>query len=142
MNVWKQQLIGELIGLARATDGNEHLISDPVTQVVAEILTADIASEEQFAAYSSKIKQAKQEMVPDCFLCANPCGRTAAYDLSALEGESGQIRQAKLAILEELENLAGSVSSPESVLKLFRGLVAIGLEGYTSAELSALFAGA
>ena len=35
------RLIGALIGLARATEGNEHLISAAVTDVAAAVLCAE-----------------------------------------------------------------------------------------------------
>lgn len=140
MTVWEEKLLGELVGLARATEGNEHLITESVTEILAEILIAEVSDEAQYAAYSGKIDAAKQEMVPDCFHCANPCGRTAALDLKTLENESRQVREAKLAILDAIRTIARSARSRETDLKLYRGLVLLGLEGYSPEELTALFA--
>lgn len=140
MTVWEEKLLGELVGLARATEGNEHLITESVTEILAEILIAEVSDEAQYAAYSGKIDAAKQEMVPGCFHCANPCGRTAALDLKTLENESRQVREAKLAILDAIRTIARSARSRETDLKLYRGLVLLGLEGYSSEELTALFA--
>lgn len=140
MTIWEEKLLGELVGLARATDGNEHLITESVTEIIVEILRANVRSEAQYAAYSGKIDATKREMVPDCFHCANPCGRTAALDLRTLEGESRQIQETKFAILGEIRTLAGSEHSHEMDRKLYRGLVILGLEGYSSEELFALFA--
>ena len=139
MTIWEEKLLGELVGLARATEGNEHLITEPVTQIIADILRANIQNEAQYTAFSAQIDAAKREMVPDCFQCANPCGRTAALDLKTLEGESRQIQQTKFAILEEIRTLAGSERSHELDLMLYRGLVLLGLEGYSSEELTAAF---
>ena len=139
MTHWKETLLCELVGLARATDGNEHLITDSVTELLAEILCGTVGSEAEFFAYIKKIRAAKEEMVPDCFLCANPCGRTAALDLKALEGESQAVREAKYGILQELERLAASHRDSRSDRKLYRGLVLLGLEGYSPEELTALF---
>ncbi len=44
MNTWEQLLLGELIGLARATDGNEHLITDELTGIIQEILIRTITA--------------------------------------------------------------------------------------------------
>ena len=141
MTIWEEKLLGELVGLARATDGNEHLITESVTDIISEILRADIRSEAQYDAYSDKIDAAKREMVPDCFHCANPCGRTAALDLNVWKGESRQIQEAKFAILRETRSIAASERSRDTDLKLYRGLVILGLEGYSPEELTALFAG-
>ncbi len=140
MTIWEEKLLGELVGLARSADGNAHLITASITDTVAEILRANVDSEAQYAAYSTKIDAAKREMVPDCFHCANPCGRTAALELKTLEGESRQVQQAKLAILDQIRTLACSERSPEMDLKLYRGLVLLGFEGYSPDELTALFA--
>ena len=139
MTIWEEKLLGELVGLARATDGNEHLIRESVTDIIAEILRADVRSEVQYAAYSGKIDAAKREMVPDCFQCANPCGRTAALDPNVLKGESPQIRKAKFAVLRVIRTLAASERSQETDLTLYRGLVILGLEGYSPEELTGLF---
>lgn len=140
MKDFEQELLGQLIGLARATDGNEHLITDAATELIAKILTTNVQNEVQFSTYSGKITVAKQEMVPDCFLCANPCGRTASFDLKQLEGEPEQVRQTKLSVLEDIKTLAASARNPVMDRKLYRGLVIIGLEGYSSEELTQLFA--
>lgn len=141
MNIWEERLLGELVGLARAVDGNEHLITESVTQIIAATLRANVSSEAQYTVYSSKIDAAKREMVPDCFHCANPCGRTATLDLKNLEGESLQIRETKFAILNAIQTIAGLDRSAERDMKLYRGLMLIGLEGYSADELTALFTG-
>ena len=139
MTNWEEMLLGELVGLARATDGNEHLITETVTEMIAEILRANVCSESGYHAYSGKIDAAKQEMVPDCFLCANPCGRTSALDLKKIKGESQQIQETKLAILGKIRTISSVERSREDDLKLYRGLVILGLEGYSPEELTALF---
>ena len=140
MTIWEERLLGELVGLARATDGNEHLITQTVTDIVAEILTTNVRSESEYNLYSGKIDSAKREMVPDCYLCANPCGRTAALDLKNLKDESQPIQESKYAILREIRTLAASERSREKDLKLYRGLVILGLEANSADELLELFA--
>ena len=139
MTNWEEMLLGELVGLARATDGNEHLITEAVTEMIAEVLRANVRSESGYHAYSGKIDAAKREMVPDCFLCANPCGRTSALDLKNLKGESQQIQETKLAILSKIRTISCAERSQDDDLKLYRGLVILGLEGYSPEELTALF---
>ena len=139
MTNWEEMLLGELVGLARATDGNEHLITQAVTEMIAEVLRANVRSESGYHAYSGKIDAAKREMVPDCFLCANPCGRTSALDLKNLKGESQQIQETKLAILSKIRTISCAERSQDDDLKLYRGMVILGLEGYSPEELTALF---
>lgn len=139
MTIWEEKLLGELVGLARATVGNEHLISEPVTGIIVEILAANVFTEGQYAGYSAKIDEAKRKMVPDCFLCANPCGRTAALDWRTLEEEPEEVQAVKFSIFQELQKIAVSPRNWEQDQKLYRGLVILGLEGYSPEELSSLF---
>ena len=134
MDSMKAKLIGELIGLARATDGNEHLISDHSTTVIRACLTASPDFEEALNAYLSRVEEAKREMVPDCFLCANPCGKTAAFDLSQLESLPTDLRNAKQKILEALQDAA--YPAPEAAL--YRGLIALGMDGLSAEFLDSI----
>lgn len=37
MNVWEEMLREELVSLARAPGGSEHLITESISQIIAEI---------------------------------------------------------------------------------------------------------
>lgn len=139
MTIWEEKLLCELVGLARATEGNEYLISESVTGIIAEILGTNVLTEGQYAVYNAKIDGAKRAMVPDCFLCASPCGRTAVLDWTTLKTESQEVQSVKFAILQELRKIAVSPRNREKDHKLYRGLVIFGLEGYSSEELVSLF---
>jgi len=134
-----EKLIGALIGLARATDGNDHLITTESTSAIVAGLTADSSDAEDLKNCLSRAEAAKRNMVPDCFLCANPYGRTSAYDLRRIEEENADIRDTKYRILRNLRTLAAMELDPSRELLLYRGLVALGLEGYTVEELHSVF---
>ncbi len=139
MNFYRKQLLGALIGLARATDGNEHLITPELTQVLLECLYADPATQDEYDSYLRKVDNVKRSMVPDCFLCTNPCGKNSAYDLADLEFQPEQIRNAKYDILRTLMETERSKPDFAMERKLYRGLIAIGLDGYTADELYSIF---
>lgn len=123
------QLVGELIGLARATDGNEHLINPSATATIRECLTRIAEETADVPALLQKVEEEKRNMVPNCFVCANPCGRTSAFDLSELPvGEIGQLKQ---QLLDALCRNARTL--PEGIL--YRDLVIIGLTDYTREDL-------
>lgn len=136
---YEKLLIGELVGLARATEGNEHLITDEVTQVITDTLSANAIGEEDFPVFRERIENTKRLMVPDCFLCACPCGRTSAYDMSRIEQETPEIRAVKERILSQLKALSAAQPGTERDTRLYRGLIAIGLEGYSADELWSIF---
>lgn len=134
MDSLQQRLIGELIGLARATDGNEHLITADSTALVLACLAARPADEDQLQSHLRRVEEIKRSMIPDCFLCANPCGRTGPYNLAQLRREPEDIRQAKQRILEALLQANGQTTEAA----LYQGLIAIGMEGLTPDFLDSL----
>lgn len=134
MDPLKTYLICQLIGLARGTDGNEHLISEHSTAVIRACLAATPACDEELAHFLSRVEEAKRAMVPDCFLCANPCGKTAAFDLSELENMPSDVRNAKHEILNGL--LHANAETREQAL--YRGLIALGTEGLSPEFLDSI----
>ena len=129
-----RQVIGELIGLARATDGSEHLIHPGATAVMLEALSKTLpgaAGEGELEALIPKILDQKRLMVPDCFLCACPCGKTFAYDLSGLEALPRQERSVKEALLHHAQIGAACISGdphPEVEALFYKALIAVGME--------------
>lgn len=134
MNTYQAKIIGELIGIARATDGNEHLISDRSTALIREALSAPLSSEEELNGFLTRAGEVKREMVPDCFLCANPCGRTSAFDLAELEALPIEERTIKQRILEGLLRSTAETSDES----LYRGLIALGMEGISLGTLETI----
>lgn len=131
-------LIGELIGLARGTDGSEHLITPEITNVVSACLRAKGGD-----ALMEDLRQlaisAKRKVVPNCFTCANPCGRTFPFDLNLLDEEPESIRQKKLALLEAARELAGAQRrTQQQDGLLYRALIAIGIQEIDPEALSNL----
>ena len=76
----------------------------------------------------TEVIAAKKTMVPDCFYCANPCGRTNSYDMDALKDEPELIQKSKKDILEKLRTCHESTSERS----LYRGLISVGLDGATT----------
>ncbi len=104
----RDRLAGALIGLSRATYGNEHLVTESTCQgILAGLLTA--GERRDAAALSAAIDRADEEkraLVPMCYLCASPCGRTSNYDMDLLWDAEEPIRTLKLQILSGLCDLA------------------------------------
>ena len=128
MSPFKQRIIGELIGLARATDGNGHLISQAATTVILDCLSAEPVNEEELFPLLKRIEAVKRSMVPDCFLCANPCGRTSVFDLSQLHEEAESISVAKIQILESLFTISKQTAAISKETLIYQCLIAIGME--------------
>ena len=121
----RDRLIGELIGLARATEGNEHLISDSSTAVIVEALaTANTLNAELLEEMLGKVEAEKRKMVPNCFCCASPCGRNNACDLKMLQQEEPHTQALKNRILTKLTQ-----GVPKDPKDLYTALIAVGIQG-------------
>lgn len=134
----QSRLVGALIGLARATDGNAHLISEASTSVVIESLTAE-NSVTILEGLLRRVKEEKRNMVPDCFTCASPCGRNNDYDLRELEKEPERIRSLKNLLLAGIREMAADYRrTPETDSFFYKALIAVGMEGWSPEGLEAI----
>lgn len=110
----RNQLLGSLIGLVRAADNNEELILAATNHLILETMsaTADCSSvlDAQLLNLQTRIIAEKQRIVPDCFHCASPCGRTDDYDMKLIwEADDKKAAAVKVQILEKLQRFAASV---------------------------------
>ena len=120
-------LIGALIGIGRAVDGNEHLITNESDEVVIRCLQSAGKGEPVSSELMAQVDAVKRKMVPDCFFCASPCGRTDAYDLSRLEKLDKEERELKRTLIDKLCQIAGQENRHNTEL-LYRCLTALGIE--------------
>ena len=92
-------LLSSLIGLVRATDGNEDLVTEYTNELIIKALkTNDI--------YLIKaIEDEKRRIVPDCYLCQTPCGKTSNYNVKLIFNEDDKIKTLKLKIINKLSEI-------------------------------------
>ncbi len=143
----QDELTGALIGLAKATDGNEHLINADATSVVISSLFATLTNvnfdNESLQALYDQVEQEKKKMVPDCFACASPCGKSDHYDMEKLWNADEDIRSLKSLILFGIRGLAAYAYHAavlgyhdETVDRFFyKALTAIGMDDFSMDEL-------
>lgn len=131
----QDRLVGALIGLSRAVDNNEHLITPDTNAALLRALTA--ATPAECEAALTALQQQKRLLVPNCFDCASPCGRTADCDFPALLNTAPDASAARLSLLDALRALARAQSTPapDACAFLYRALFALGTETYTPADL-------
>lgn len=112
------QLTGALVGIARASSGNEHLLTDEISTLVMECLIAGDTRVDldpnSLRLLLKRAEDAKRSMVPNCFACANPCGRTSDYDLAELQNDDADVRSFKLRILDGVRKISAAVFQPAS----------------------------
>lgn len=106
----QDQLTGALIGLARATNGNEQLVTASTDAAVLEGLSTTVTNvnfnNETLTALIERVEEEKRKLVPDCAICASPCGRTSNYDLQEMWNSNEDIRSLKSLILIGIRGMA------------------------------------
>lgn len=136
----QDQLTGALIGLARATEGNEDLVTADTHKLVLEALFTTITNvnfnNETITALIKRVEAEKRRLVPGCFSCSSSCGRNDNYDMKKLWAADEDIRSLKSLILFGIRGVA-AYAYHASVLGytdeninnfFFKALCAIGMD--------------
>ncbi len=143
----QDRLTGALIGLARATDGNEHLINASATEVIVESLFATLTNvnfdDAALEKLLKRVEEEKRKMIPDCFSCASPCGKNNDYDMKGLWNADEDIRSLKSLILFGIRGMAAYAYHAgvlgyrdEEVDRFFyKALTAIGIDQFGAEQL-------
>ena len=106
----QDELTGALVGLARAAD-TAPAVSDATWQVMIEALAANspaaACNEAEILSLIDRVHAEKFKVVPDCAICASPCGRTADYNMANIWNAPENVRSLKVLILLGVHGLAG-----------------------------------
>lgn len=141
------QLIGALIGIARAVDGNEHLISGSTDKVVREGLAAALPDSnlgnDSLSALIQYAQEEKKKLIPLCYECAAPCGKNQNYDMRGLCTADEDICSLKLLILCGIRSMAAYACRAAALGRadhdvnrfFYQALFAIGEESFGVQEL-------
>jgi hydroxylamine reductase len=132
----QDELIGALIGLARASD--RHQTSASTHRAMIEGLFTTLTNvnfnEETIRYQIDTVRREKEKLIPGCAACASPCGRNDEYDINILWTDHEDIRSLKSLILFGLKGMAAYAYhalvlgySDEEVNNFFyEGLFAVG----------------
>ena len=143
----QDELTGVLIGLARATEGNEELVNDNTDKLILEGLFTTITNvnfnNETLEALIAKVNAERARLVPNCFNCVSPCGRTDNFDMQLIWQAEDDIRSIKSLILFGIRGMAAyayhaavlGYSDKEINSFFYKALVAIGMEHWGMEEL-------
>ena len=143
----QDKLTGSLVGLARATEGNEHMVSDSTAAVIVEGLFATLTNvnfdNDALLSIMNRVEEEKKKLVPDCFHCASPCGRNHDYDMRNLWNANEDIRSLKSLILFGIRGIAAYayhaavLGYKDDIIHtfLYKALIAIGIDEFGMEEL-------
>ena len=138
----QDELTGALIGLARAVEGNEHLVNEEMNQLVLEGLFTTVTNvnfnDETLKILIYKIENAKKKLVPNCFTCSGSCGRNDNFDMNTLWTTDEDVRSLKSLILFGIRGMAAYAYhasvlgyTDETISKFFyKALFAIGMKDW------------
>ena len=143
----QDELTGALIGLARAAEGNEHLVNEEMNQLVLEGLFTTVTNvnfnDETLKILIYKIENAKKKLVPNCFTCSGTCGRNDNFDMNTLWTTDEDVRSLKSLILFGIRGMAAYAYhasvlgyTDETISKFFyKALFAVGMKDWGMDEL-------
>lgn len=143
----QDKLTGALIGLARATEGNENLVNSTTDRLVMEGLFTTITNvnfnNETITELIQKVESEKDRLVPKCFCCSSACGKNDNFDMNELWNADEDIRSLKSLILFGIRGVAAYAYhadvlgyQDEEVNKFFyKALFAIGMKDWGMEEL-------
>ena len=138
----QDELTGALIGLARAAEGNEHLVTEEMNQLVLEGLFTTVTNvnfnDETLKILIYKIENAKKKLVPNCFTCSGSCGRNDNFDMNTLWTTDEDVRSLKSLILFGIRGMAAYAYhasvlgyTDETISKFFyKALFAVGMKDW------------
>ena len=125
-------LVGRIVGLVRAAEGNEDLVDAGTMELIREALADD---DTRVADLEARIAAEKRRLAPDCITCAVKCGRTDDWDPSSLDEEGDEVRALKLSLIEHLGGNAKGMTDDD----VLRALYHIGLAGLEPQDLEPFF---
>ena len=143
----QDELTGALIGLARAAEGNEHLVNEEMNQLILEGLFTTVTNvnfnDETLKILIYKIENAKKKLVPNCFTCSGSCGKNDNFDMNTLWTTDEDVRSLKSLILFGIRGMAAYAYhasvlgyTDETISKFFyKALFAVGMKDWGMDEL-------
>ena len=143
----QDELTGALIGLARATEGNEHLVNETTDKLILEGLFSTITNvnfnNETLMTLIDRVELEKERLVPKCFECASACGRNDNFDMQSLWQADEDIRSLKSLILFGIRGVAAyayhaevlGYADKEVNNFFYKALFAIGMREWGMEEL-------
>lgn len=143
----QDKLTGVLIGLARATEGNEGMVLESTDKIILEGLFTTITNvnfnNDSISELIRRVEEEKKRLVPNCLCCASSCGKNNDYDMKKLWTADEDVRSLKSLILFGIRGMAAYAYhaavlgyTDDDVNKFFyKALFAVGMDDWGMDEL-------
>ena len=132
-------MLGALIGVARAIDGNEHLINDQVNDMMLTGICHLFDSDNNTINIDiliDGIHNIKKLLAPMCFECGSPCGRTEDFDCKELIKVSDVIKKEVLSILKAINSIIFDDKHYDNLIIIYNALFYIGMPNVSLEHLN------
>ena len=99
------KLLYAIIGLVRAMENNEDLVTDYTAKLICDgYIAYSKTNTEEAKRLLTLIREEKRRLIPLCFECANPCGRTDDCTYEQLWGndDTKDIKSQMICVLADL----------------------------------------
>ena len=90
------KIVSSLIGLSRAIEGNEDLLTKDTKLLYVKSLKENININEAI----KEIETAKRNLIPDCYICQAKCGKNENYDFNLVINGEATCSNEKINILK------------------------------------------
>ena len=99
------KLLYAIIGFVRAMENNEDLVTDYTAKLICDGYIAYSKTDtEEAKRLRTLIREEKRRLIPLCFECANPCGRTddCTYEQRWGNDDTKDIKSQMICVLADL----------------------------------------
>lgn len=141
----RSEVLGALVGLARATEGNEYLLTGSTHAVVIEGLCATLPGSdfgrEDLRAMLQRVDGEKRKLVPDCYVCAAACGKHDAADIHRLLQAGQETGSIKMLLMLGAQRIAACCAAAPAAANdrvlgfLYKALIVLGLEDWSVEDI-------
>lgn len=142
-NGYRTTLMGAVIGLARAVEGNRNkpgMVAHQSVLAAIQLVQTPDTDEAAFGTCLARLHAAKAGLVPRCALCAKQCGRNDDFDLSDMDNLPLEMRTLKRVLLLCLLALTSCLIHTDNtdlfrkgMEILYNGFYDVGHDGLTEA---------
>lgn len=107
---YQDELTGALIGLARAVNGNEDLITADTDRLVLEALFTTVTNvsfnDDTVQQLTARVRAEKARLTPGCGGCLSACGKNEDFDMDRLWKANEDLRSLRSLILFGIRGMA------------------------------------
>lgn len=130
----KEELLGALIGLGRAAEGNKKRPTKITNQIMIQGLKMMCADENSIVQtidqQISLLHNEKEKLVPRCLTCKKQCGRNNDCEIESFASEEITLAKAKKQLLEDILILANKyeIENKDVLAQIYDSLYLLGTD--------------